>query len=451
MAGEVVDGRFSIFETRPQQISVRETRTTQHQPTGVITNPDLEFIVTGTGEGWIDLSSSFFTISAGLVERDKQNKFHPVSPRALGVTCETNFADLLFSDVKMTLNGVDVSDENNGAAGIASFWKKCITKGGAYARGGSLTTAVLDAGQFPDATIGDVVDTSSNPSALARCGRIDVALGPGASEGCLAVSGPLNTDLPGEYDARAHIHAHAHAHAHAHTHAHTHTHTHTHTHVAKYRVDENYSDWSTAFRRGALHRGVTYESTTGSSAGIPEARQPRAVWEYRPPNSMWAQGKLLPPNTDIRLTLRKARDALVVHRDVPASRGSELAVANDPVNPEKISFLKNPGAFQPLVGYSADSYNEVLVDWAGQDVESYDAPDKSRPLKYKGGSKAARVTLHLVRIYPTESLKDAMSASLLRQPAYVCAANTRAYTHARTRARTRPSGSTTFCVRGCSL
>lgn len=357
--GVVVDSRFDIFGRRPQQISVRETRVSQHAPNGTIGNQQLEFTISGTGEGWIDLSRSYFSINVGLAQElpagiawptQPDAKYIPIPQDNRGATVETFFPHLLWDDVRLYFNGVDVSDETNQHYGLQAFYRDALTKGGSWARAGAISVATYGPALGAGYAIGQTLSIGD----LSRAGRVELAAGGGASEGLILTSCTLNKDLP-----------------------------------ASMQTDENYCDFATDFARGAKRRGVAYKGPISSYHIDGAEGAPVAGWEFRPKLGMWEQGAVLPPQTDLRIVLKRGQDAVAIHRDVP-------------------NFLPSGNIGAPYTAISdpaiTDSLMRVTVDFA------------ANLAKFKMRTDP-RIVLNLLRIYPTETMREALATGILTRPA----------------------------------
>lgn len=359
--GEVTDSRFNLFERRSRQVSVRETRLSQHAPTGSVANPQIEFVVSGTGEGYIDLANSYFTVQVGVVQ-DFTNlnpldvppwgkaKIVPVSSSCVGATLETNFAHLVFEDVRIYLNGVDCSDQLNQLYGFQAFYRDAIAKSAAYGAGGAVTAAAIDPSAY---AVGESVLGGSGANMLnVRGTRVSMSAGGGQDTGLTLCRTRLNTDLP-----------------------------------RSETTDENFCAYPYDFARGSKRRGLSAPISDYDYAGSNQD-QPMLSFRFVPKIGIWEQTKLLPPNTDIRIVLRRASPALPMHRDVPPWLSPEGTGAD---------------------GSSAIAYNEaescapIRFDWGAQ--------------CQVGKAGVPTVTFNLIRVYPTESMKEAVATALIQRPA----------------------------------
>jgi hypothetical protein len=100
---EFVSSKFDVFAERPVQTSVQETISTSYNPIASIDQSDLEFLIPGDSETYVDLDIKLY-VRGKIVKADGTD---------VDATDHTafvnNFLHSLFSQFMITLNGVCIT------------------------------------------------------------------------------------------------------------------------------------------------------------------------------------------------------------------------------------------------------------------------------------------------------------------------------------------------------
>lgn len=121
------------------------------------------------GPGAVDLSDTWLQVELSI--KDKSTPPEAIDPRQgyKNFMVSENFADDLWSDVQVQLQGVEITDNNGSMGAMASFYRKCLTKPAGYASGslsfvsGSVVGRVpyMPGAQFADSNRAMLVSTDS--------------------------------------------------------------------------------------------------------------------------------------------------------------------------------------------------------------------------------------------------------------------------------------------------
>jgi len=100
---EFVTCEFDIFAHKPVQTAILETNVVQYRPIAAVDQNDLEFLIPGDNETYIDLDIKLF-VKGKLIGADGKNL------DATEFTAGTNnFFQSLFSQCSTSLNGVNIT------------------------------------------------------------------------------------------------------------------------------------------------------------------------------------------------------------------------------------------------------------------------------------------------------------------------------------------------------
>lgn len=284
-----VDQRFLPFGALSSDTSTARSEYVTVYPTGGIAGPTIEFNISASQSGFVSLSQSYISSLLTIV---KASATHTgVLPFAnVTAPCE-GFADAMWSNVQLYINGVDVSDATPATYPYAAFYRNALTKSQDWVAGG-LTHYVAPAVALVEGTDATALAQLSARSLSTPAGwgaefqgyaLCDKAVGHVADQGSVA-GGNWGAVTETPFDSPAH-----------------------------------------AFRQSKI-------ATNGGNgtAAAPTTGLPKGEFITTPQLGMWQNSSFLPANVDIRLVLTKSADNFCLMDSITApSSAITWGVAGD--------------------------------------------------------------------------------------------------------------------------
>jgi hypothetical protein len=132
MTTEMSDPGLKPFDTLPSLVGVEKSEFTEHVPIGGVASSSIEFQVQSSSAGYFDLAQSYFHISLRIQQIANDTTTSDIPSALVGgsgdslVAADVGFVDLLFASMKLYINGVDLSDDDNNVYPWVAFWKKAL-------------------------------------------------------------------------------------------------------------------------------------------------------------------------------------------------------------------------------------------------------------------------------------------------------------------------------------
>jgi len=159
---EFVSSELDIFAPKPVQSAILGTDVVHYEPIATVDQNDLEFLIPGDNETYIDLDIKIF-VRGKIIGADGKDLDDS------DFTAETNFLNSLFSQCSISLNGVNITPASE-LYPYRSYLKSLLTYG-PDAANSHLTNAYwyLDEG---DVLAGDPTSDSIKTKALSSDGSV---------------------------------------------------------------------------------------------------------------------------------------------------------------------------------------------------------------------------------------------------------------------------------------
>ena len=263
----VANSRFLPFGGLPSDVTTERSEYVTVYPTGGVSGPTIEFNISASQAGFVSLSQSYI---ASLLTIAHTAAGAAVSPYTdVTAPCE-GFADAMWSNIQLYINGMDVSDATPGTYPYGAFYRNALTKSHDWVAGGLTRYAGAAPAVAEGAAVTAVAELAGRTLATpAGWGAefqgyalYDKAIGRVAANASVAGQNwGAVTETP--VDNPAH-----------------------------------------AFRQSK----IAWAGDPAGAAAAPAANLSKGEFITTPQLGMWQNGSYLPANVDIRLVLTKAAD-----------------------------------------------------------------------------------------------------------------------------------------------
>jgi len=261
-----VDTRFIPTGVLASDTSTDRSEFQTYYPEGGVSGPTITFNIPASQAGFVSLSQSFIS---SLLTVAHSGGHLAITPWSNQTAPAEGFADCLWSNVQLYINGVDVSDSAPGTYPYAAFYRNALTKSQDWTTGG-LTRFASVSGVVEDAAV--TVFTQLAARSLATpAGWGAEFQGYALSDKAIGRVGVAGTIAGANWGAVSVVPA---------------------------------QDPALAYRQSK----VAYNGGDGTGAP-PTADLPKSEWITTPQIGLWQNRAFLPANVDIRLVLTKNADA----------------------------------------------------------------------------------------------------------------------------------------------
>ena len=129
------DQRFIPTGHLSSDVSTERSEYIAVYPEGGVAGPTIEFNIRASQAGFISLSQSYL-LSQLTVAHTAAVPAVPIRPYENETAPVQGFADAIFSNIQLYINGVDVSDATPGLYPYSAFYRHALTKHNDWVQGG---------------------------------------------------------------------------------------------------------------------------------------------------------------------------------------------------------------------------------------------------------------------------------------------------------------------------
>lgn len=267
------DARFLPFGERSVDVSTDRAEYVSIYPTGGLAGPTIEFNIPASQVGFLSLSQSYIHSQISVAKDDTgagvQSFIHATAP-------EEGFADAIWNDIKVYINGVDVSDSTPGMYPYSAFYKNALSKSQDWVAGGITRFAYVNenSAEGVQPTIGNMITETLAQATGWGAEHQGWCMGSDKSVGSSA-----QTASPGGLNVGA---------------------------VSRLPIDSV----SHAFRQNKI--------STGMTAAVGAWDLKKGEYLTTPRLGIFENPNYIPANVDIRIVLTKSKDAFCIADQVPS-------------------------------------------------------------------------------------------------------------------------------------